>query len=126
MAQAIVIPETGKPDILVRGDKTAPVPAAGEVLIRNHAGAVNFVDAIIRRREMPDGMMPALPHIPSVEGAGVVEAIGDGVDGFSGGDRVAWMGSIGAGGHGSHSLIGASCVTRIADNIDFNTAASIP
>ena len=57
---------------------------------------------------------------------GVVEAIGDGVDGFSVGDRVARMGAIGAGGYGSHSLIGAPYVTHIADKVDFNTAASVP
>ncbi|MCY4314987.1 MAG: alcohol dehydrogenase catalytic domain-containing protein [Roseovarius sp.] len=124
--EAIVIPETGSPDVHSLKDKTVPSPAIGEFPIRNHAGALNFTDTIIRRGDMPEGMMPRLPRIPGVEGAGLVEAIGVGVDGFSVGDRVAWMGPIGAGGHGSHSLVGASRPTRIADNIDFSTAASIP
>ncbi|MYB33974.1 MAG: hypothetical protein F4X92_02390 [Gammaproteobacteria bacterium] len=70
MTQAIVIPETGSPDVLALEEKTAPVPAAGKVLVRNHAGAVNFIDTLIRRGEIPEGMMPELPHIPGVEGAG--------------------------------------------------------
>ncbi|WP_170328496.1 quinone oxidoreductase family protein [Ruegeria arenilitoris] len=126
MPYAIVIPETGNHDVLAKQDQSAPTPGAGEVLIRNHAGAVNFIDTIIRRGEMPEGMMPELPHVPGVEGAGVVEAIGADVDGLNVGDRVAWMGPIGAGGYGTYSVIGAPYVTRIADSVDFETAASIP
>ncbi|MBO9451152.1 quinone oxidoreductase [Tropicibacter sp. R16_0] len=126
MSYAIVIPQIGNPEVLIQQDQSAPTPGAGEVLIRNHASAVNFIDTIIRRGEMPEGMMPNLPHVPGVEGAGVVEAIGQGVEGLSVGDRVAWMGPIGAGGYGTYSVIGAPYVTRIADSVDFETAASIP
>ncbi|NKW90909.1 zinc-binding dehydrogenase [Rhodobacteraceae bacterium R_SAG9] len=125
MSYAIEISETGHPDVLTKGDRFVPTPAAGEILIRNHSGAVNFIDTIIRRGEMPEGMMPSLPHVPGVEGAGVIEALGDGVEGFTVGDRVAWMGPIGAGGYGTHSVIGATYVTRIGD-ISFELAASIP
>ena len=105
MSRAILIPETGPPGVLRPSELPTPEPAAGEVLIRNHTGAVNFIDTIIRRGEMPEGLMPALPHVPGVEGAGVIEALGPGVEGFVVGDRVAWMGPIGAGGYGSHSVI---------------------
>ena len=126
MSFAIVIPETGGPEVLQRQERTLPSPGAGEILIRNYAGAVNFIDTIIRRGEMPEGMMPALPHIPGVEGAGVIEALGAGVEGFALGQRVAWMGPIGAGGYGSHSVIAAPYVTRIAGDIPFTTAAALP
>lgn len=125
MSYAIEISETGRPDVLTKVDRFVPTPAAGEILIRNHSGAVNFIDTIIRRGEIPEGMMPSLPHVPGVEGAGVIEALGDGVEGFTVGDRVAWMGPIGAGGYGTHSVIGATYVTRIGD-ISFELAASIP
>ncbi len=125
MSYAIEITQTGGPNVLNKVDRSVPKPAAGEILIRNHAGAVNFIDTIIRRGEMPEGMMPDLPHVPGVEGAGVIEALGDGVEGFNVGDRVAWMGPIGAGGYGTHSVIGAAYVTRIGD-IPFDLAASIP
>ena len=126
MSYAIVIPETGNHDVLAKQDQSVPAPGVGEILIRNHAGAVNFIDTIIRRGEMPQGMMPELPHVPGVEGAGVIEALGEGVAGFNVGDRVAWMGRIGAGGYGFYSVIGAPYVTHIADEIQFTTAASIP
>lgn len=126
MPISIEITQTGKPEVLRKTDKSTPTPDAGEILIRNKAGAVNFIDTIIRRGEMPEGMMPDLPHIPGVEGAGVVEALGEGVEGFSVGDRVAWMGPIGAGGYGTHSVIAAPHVTRLAETVDFETAAAIP
>jgi NADPH2:quinone reductase len=126
MSYAIEITRTGGPEVLREADIAGAVPGSGEVLIRNQAGAVNFIDTIIRRGEMPEGMMPALPVVPGVEGAGIVEAIGDDVDGIAVGDRVAWMGPIGAGGYGTHSVIGAAYVTRISDEISFDIAASIP
>ena len=122
----VVIPETGAPDVLRQQEAAIPTPGAGEILIRNHAGAVNFIDTIIRRGEMPEGMMPALPHVPGVEGAGVVAGLGDGVEGFALGDRVAWMGPIGAGGYGTHSVISAPYATRIAKDVAFTTAAAVP
>ncbi|MDP5218020.1 zinc-binding dehydrogenase [Ruegeria sp. 2205SS24-7] len=126
MPYAIEITQTGGPDVLSKTDRTIPQPGGGQILIRNHAGAVNFIDTVIRRGEMPEGMMPDLPHVPGVEGAGIVEALGEGVDGFSLGDRVAWIGPIGAGGYGTHSVIGAPYVTRLADPISFDIAAAIP
>ncbi len=126
MPFAIEITQTGKPDVLRETNRATPTPNAGEILIRNKAAAVNFIDTIIRRGEMPEGMMPELPHVPGVEGAGVVVALGEGVEGFSVGDRVAWMGPIGAGGYGTHSLIGAPYVSRLADTVEFETAAAIP
>ncbi|MBD0864693.1 MAG: zinc-binding dehydrogenase [Rhodobacteraceae bacterium] len=125
MSYAVEITKTGGPEVLAKVSSDIPQPSAREILIRNHAGAVNFIDTIIRRGEMPKGMMPDLPHVPGVEGAGIVEAVGDGVDGFAIGDRVAWMGPIGAGGYGTHSVIGAPYVTKIGD-LDFDLAASIP
>ena len=126
MSYAIEIPRTGGPDVLRERELSVARPGPGEILIRNHAGAVNFIDTIIRRGEMPEGMMPTLPFVPGVEGAGIVEAIGDNIDEITIGDRVAWMGPIGAGGYGTHSVIQAPFVTRIADHISFETAASIP
>ncbi len=126
MPFAIEITQTGKPDVLRETNRATPTPNAGEIRIRNKAGAVNFIDTIIRRGEMPEGMMPELPHVPGVEGAGVVEALGEGVEGFSVGDRVAWMGPIGAGGYATHSVIGAPYVSRLADTAEFETAAAIP
>ncbi|MBV7392633.1 quinone oxidoreductase family protein [Mameliella sediminis] len=126
MTQAIIIPETGTPDVLKQVSQSTPMPGKGQVLIRNHATAVNFIDTIIRRGEMPEGMMPDLPHVPGVEGSGIVEALGEDVVGLTVGDRVAWLGPVGAGGYGTHSVIGAPYVTKLAPEVDFSTAAAIP
>ncbi|WP_343561107.1 quinone oxidoreductase family protein [Kiloniella sp. b19] len=126
MTSAMIVPETGSPDVLKQQTIERPEPASGEILVRNHAAAVNFIDTIIRRGEMPEGMMPALPHIPGVEGAGVIEALGPDVRGFSVGDRVAWMGPVGAGGYGTHSVVATPCVTALDEGISFEQAAALP
>lgn len=126
MSFAINITQTGGPEVLRRSDISVPKPAEGEVLVRNRAAAVNFIDTIIRRGEMPAGMMPDLPHIPGVEGAGVVEAVGAGVSSIRAGDRVAWMGPIGAGGYAAHSRVAAPYVTPIVGDISFDLAAALP
>ncbi|PSL22120.1 quinone oxidoreductase family protein [Shimia abyssi] len=125
MSYAVEITQSGDPEVLKKVTRAIDQPGAGEVLIRNHAGAVNFIDTIIRRGEMPEGMMPELPHVPGVEGAGTVVALGDAVRGLAIGDRVAWMGPIGAGGYGTHSIIGSPYVTKIGA-LDFNLAAAVP
>lgn len=126
MSFFLQIPETGAPDVLQKSEAPTPQPGSGEILVCNRAAAVNFIDTIIRRGDMPDGMMPDLPHIPGVEGAGEIEAVGDGVDGFEIGDHVAWMGPIGAGGYGSHSLVRPSYAARLPEDMDLATAAAIP
>ncbi|MEM9630730.1 MAG: quinone oxidoreductase [Pseudomonadota bacterium] len=126
MSYAMLIPETGSPEVLIRQERLVKAPGKGEILIRNHAGAVNFIDTIIRRGEMPEGMMPELPHVPGVEGAGVVEALGEDVREFAVGDRVAWMGPIGAGGYGAHSIVATPYATQLSADVPFSTAAAIP
>lgn len=127
MGYAISIPKAGSPDVLERIDTGTPaLPAPGQVVIRNRATAVNFIDTIIRRGEMPAGAMPSLPHVPGVEGAGVVEAVGEGVERHRPGDRVCWMGAIGAGGYGTHSVVAAPYVARLAPSVELEAAAAIP
>ncbi len=123
----IEIQESGQPEVMkLVNSASCPQPRAGELLIRNHAAAVNFIDTMIRRGEMPEGMMPELPFTPGVEGAGVVEALGEGVQDFKIGDRVAWLGNLGAGGYGSHSVLPARFVVPIAEEIDYSLAAALP
>ena len=126
MSYAINIPATGSYQVLQRIERDLPIANKSQVLVRNRASAVNFIDTIIRRGEMPAGMMPALPHIPGVEGAGVIEALGEGVEGLEVGDHVAWMGPIGAAGYASHSVIDAPYVTKIGGETSFSAAAALP
>lgn len=100
-----------------------PTAEAGQVLIQNRAAGVNNIDLLIRRGALPTAATP-LPHVLGVEGAGVIEAVGAGVDDLKVGDRVMWLGSLGAGGYGPYTAIDASYVAGIADSISFETAAA--
>ena len=84
--RAISVSQFGGPEVLKLVDVDDPRPAAGEVLVRLHAAGVNPVEAYIRTGQY--ARLPELPYIPGGDGAGVVEAAGDGVNGVRPGDRV--------------------------------------
>jgi NADPH:quinone reductase len=75
-------------------DLPAPQPASGELLVRVHAASVNAYDAFVAMGMAKDFMPHEFPAVLGQDLAGVVEAVGDGVDGFQEGDRV--FGTIGA------------------------------
>lgn len=87
MTEAVRIHETGGADRLVFETVETPAPAAGEVLVRQRFVGVNYVDVYHRTGLYP---LPAMPAVLGVEGAGAVEALGEGVEGLSAGDRVAY------------------------------------
>ena len=92
MTKAIRIHATGGPDVMVMEDVVLPVPATGEVRVRNHAIGLNFIDIYFRQGDYP----APLPFTPGHEGAGEVVALGKGVDGFRIGDRVAYVSTLGS------------------------------
>jgi NADPH:quinone reductase-like Zn-dependent oxidoreductase len=75
-------------------DVAAPRPASGELLVRVHAASVNAYDAFVAMGMAKDFMAHEFPAVLGQDLAGVVEAVGDGVEGFQEGDRV--FGTIGA------------------------------
>ncbi len=88
MPHAIRFERTGGPEVLQWVEVEVPAPAAGEVRIRHEAVGLNFIDTYHR-----SGLYPvALPSGIGQEAAGVIEALGSGVTGFSVGDRVAYVG----------------------------------
>jgi NADPH:quinone reductase len=94
--RAIVMRETGSPDVLRLEDWPVPAVAAGEVLVAAEAVGVNFVETRIRSGALL-AMEPAtLPKVPGGEAAGSIVAIGEGVDPARIGTRVATMGGSGA------------------------------
>jgi NADPH:quinone reductase len=123
--RAVVIPQTGGIEVLRSKEQPVPDPAPGEVLVRNRSAGVNFVDALIRRGQVPSAMMPNLPFVPGVEGAGVIEAVGAEVN-LAPGQSVMWFGPLGAGGYGEFSLVESVCVVPIAASIDPAFAAAVP
>lgn len=85
--RAVRISEHGGPDVLELVDVPEPEPAHGEVRLKMAAAGVNHLDLWVRRGV--EGHHFPLPMIPGSDGAGVVDALGAGVDGVSVGDRVA-------------------------------------
>ncbi|MDC7694231.1 zinc-binding alcohol dehydrogenase family protein [Asticcacaulis sp. DXS10W] len=103
-----------------------PLPGANQVLVRNAACGLNNIDLLIKAGGVIPSETTPLPHILGVEGAGTIEAVGSEVKTFAIGDRVMWLGNIGAGGYGPLTAIDASYVVKIPTNVPFNVAASAP
>ena len=76
----------GGPETLTVDDVDVPVPGKGEVLVAVKACAINYPDTLMIRDLYQ--FKPERPYAPGGEIAGVVEAVGEGVDGVSVGDRV--------------------------------------
>ncbi|ASW53309.1 NADPH:quinone reductase [Plantactinospora sp. KBS50] len=88
--KAIVYRRTGGPDVLELTDRPDPEPEPGEVLVRLAVAGVNPTDWKSRRGDGSGGPPPAGWQVPGQDGAGVVEAVGTGVDGALVGERV-WL-----------------------------------
>lgn len=88
MDKALIAHQPGGPEVMLWQDIATPSPAAGEVLVRQTAIGVNFLD-IYNRSGLYPWTTPTM--IPGAEAAGVVEAVGPGVTGLAPGDRVAYV-----------------------------------
>ncbi len=117
--KAIVVPALGGPENLVLDDLAEPVAGPGQLLVEVGAAGVNYVD-IYHRRGLYDA---ALPFIPGMEGAGTVSAVGEGVDGFQTGDRVAWANVRGS--YAERHVIPADRAVPIPEGIDSKTVAAV-
>lgn len=122
MTHAIRIHAHGGPEVLTweKVSHCDTAPAAGEVRVRHHAVGVNFIDIYHRT-----GLYPLpLPSGIGLEGAGLVEAVGEGVTDLQAGDRVAYAGGpIGAYAEVRH--IPADRLVKLPDSISFVTAAAM-
>jgi NADPH:quinone reductase len=118
---AIRIYAPGGPEAIVFEPVDVPAPGSGEVLIRHTAIGVNFIDIYHRSGVYP---LPSMPGILGMEGAGIVEALGEGVSGLQVGDRVAYAGSK-PGAYAQKRLIAADSLVSIPDNVPDTIAAAI-
>src|SRR5258706_9094852 len=105
--KAVLCKEYGPPDSLVVEDVASPTPNRGEVLLAVRAAGVNFPDVLIIQNKYQ--FRPPLPFAPGGEVAGVVTALGEGVERLKVGDRVigstGWGGvAQGLAGHASRTL----------------------
>jgi NADPH2:quinone reductase len=117
--KAIQVFETGGPGQLVFGEKDTPQPAKGQALVKLAASGVNFIDVYHRT-----GLYPQpLPFTPGMEGAGVVEAVGEGVTSLKPGDRVAYAMAIGS--YAEYAVVPEWQLVPVPEGLDLNQAAAI-
>ena len=116
--RAIQIHSPGDTTALTLVDIPAPTPQAGQILVKNEFAGVNFIDTYQRSGRYP---LP-LPATLGMEGAGTVTAIGEGVTGFSLGDRVAW--AWGQGSYADEVAVSADHAAHIPDAISTDIAAA--
>jgi NADPH2:quinone reductase len=118
MVQAIRIHETGGPEVMLLEDIELEQPGPGMVTVTNRAIGLNYIDTYHR-----SGLYPLpLPIGLGLEGAGVVQAVGGGVD-LAVGDRVAYC-SAGFGAYAEALNLPASRLVKIPEGIDFEQAAA--
>ena len=84
--KALIVREFGEPDVMKLEDVETPTPSGTQVLVCIHAAGVNPVDTYLRTGIHAHA--PKLPYTPGKDGAGVVEAVGEGVSKFKVGGRV--------------------------------------
>ena len=121
MASAIRVHEVGGPEVLTYETIEVGAPGKGEVRLRHTAIGLNFIDTYFRT-----GLYPApngLPFIPGNEGAGVVEAVGEGVTEFKKGDRVAYGAALGA--YCTERVVPAAVLVKLPNTISDETAAAM-
>jgi len=120
MPHAIRIHQAGGPEVLRWEEVLVPAPAAGEATVRHAAVGLNFIDVYHRTGLYPQIMPAGL----GLEGAGVVEALGDGVTDLQVGDRVAYAGGP-VGAYAEVRNIPAHRLLKLPDTISFETAAAM-
>lgn len=126
---AIIIEETGGPEVLKYAEIDTPVPQPGELLIQVAYAGVNPADWKNRQGFLAQYRPYTFPYIIGFDAAGVVAALGAGVTGFAVGDRVFTPTNHGQGGQGSYAeyvLANADRTALIPQGLGFAEAAALP
>jgi len=121
MAHAIRIHEQGGPEVLRWEEAEVGKPGEGEVLVRQTAVGLNYIDVYHRSGVYP---LPDLPTAIGMEAAGIVEAVGSGVTEFEPGDRVAYAGYR-PGAYAEARIMPAHRLVPLPDGIDDRHAAAM-
>ncbi|MCK0510816.1 quinone oxidoreductase family protein [Aromatoleum buckelii] len=120
MPHAIRFHRTGGPEVLQWETVDVPSPAQGEARVRQHAVGLNYIDTYHRT-----GLYPApLPSGIGLEAAGVVEAVGEGVDDLAPGDRVAYAGGP-LGAYAELRNVPADRLVKLPDPVSFEQGAAM-
>jgi NADPH2:quinone reductase len=119
--RAIRFHEHGGPEVLRLDEVPDPEPGPGEVRVAVAAAGVNFIDVYRRTGFYPSGSLPAPVGI---EGSGVVDAVGPGVEGLAPGDRVAFWDAPGA--YAEQVVLPAARALPLPAAVDFQAGAALP
>ena len=120
VARTVVIEEFGGPENMKLVDRALGEPGPGQVRIRHHACGLNFIDVYQRT-----GLYPLpLPHALGMEGAGVIEAVGEGVTHLKVGDRAAYT-SQPPGSYCEARVMPAAQVCPLPEGISFEQGAAM-
>ena len=115
---AIRIHETGGPEVLKKEPLDLKQPGPGQALVRQSAVGLNFIDTYFRT-----GLYPAkFPFTPGGEGAGLVEAVGEGVTSLKVGDRVGYVAS---GTYATHVTLPADRLLALPEGVSDEDAAAV-
>lgn len=120
--KAVRVHEFGGPEVLKLEEVVTPKPSAGQVLVRIHAAGVNPYDTYMRAGAY--AVKPPLPYTPGSDGAGVVEAVGEGVKKVKRGDRVYTAQTV-SGAYAEYALALEEQVHPLPEKIDFKQGAGI-
>lgn len=116
---AVRIHETGSPDVLQYEEIATPTPGAGQVRIKLHAIGMNFIDIYHRT-----GLYKlSLPAILGREGAGVVDAVGEGVQDVQVGERVVFV--LDAPSYAEYAIVAAARVVQVPESVSLQDAAAV-
>jgi NADPH2:quinone reductase len=118
--KAVRVNEYGGPAVLQLQEIETPRPGASQALVRLVNAGLNFIDIYQRRGTYGR----KLPFTPGLEGAGVVEAVGEGVTNVKPGDRVAYTGQPGA--YAEASVVEATSLIPLPDWFSFEQGAAFP
>jgi NADPH:quinone reductase len=120
--KAIRVHEFGGPEVLKFEEVPTPKASAGEVLVRIHAAGVNPYDTYMRAGTYP--VKPTLPYTPGSDGAGTIEAIGDGVKKVKQGERIYTARTL-SGAYAEYALALEEQVHPLPAKIDFKQGAGL-
>jgi putative PIG3 family NAD(P)H quinone oxidoreductase len=120
--KAVVITEPGGPEVLGLTDVADPVAGPGEVVVKVAASAVNRADILQRMGFYPPP--PGAPPWPGLEASGTVVEVGEGVEGWSVGDRTATL--LTGGGYAEQVAVPAGQLLPVPDGIGLVEAAALP
>ena len=117
--QAIQVKRHGGPEVLELTEVADPTPGPGEAVVAVTVAGLNFIDVYQRSGAYP----VATPFVPGSEGAGTVEAVGDGVADLAPGDTVAWTAVPGS--YAEKVVAPAEQLVKVPEGVDVRTAGAV-